>query len=101
MLANAAGPIMTLYFLAVQLPKLEFVATAAWFFLIINCSKVPLSANLGLITPGTLAFNAALAPFVALGIVAGRFLLHRLDQKRFEMLLLVLTALTALHLILS
>ena len=101
MLANAAGPIMTLYFLAVALPKLEFVATAAWFFLIVNLCKVPLSTNLGLIHPGSLLFNAALTPFVALGILTGRFFMHRINQKAFEYLLLILSALTALHLIVS
>jgi len=99
MLANAAGPIMALYFLAVQLPKLEFVATAAWYFLIVNLFKVPFSANLGFIRPESLLFNAALIPLVALGIASGRFFLHRLDQKLFEQLLLGLIGLTALHLI--
>jgi hypothetical protein len=47
MLANAAIPVMSVYFLAVSLPKLEFVATTAWFFLIINLFKVPFSAWLG------------------------------------------------------
>jgi len=101
MLANAAGPIMTLYFLAIELPKLEFVATAAWFFLIVNLCKVPLSANLGLIYPGSLLFNVVLTPFVALGILSGRSLVHRIDQRTFETLLLVLSTLTALHLIFS
>ena len=99
MIANAAGPIMTLYLLAIEVPKLELVGTTAWFFLIVNLCKVPLSTNLGLINQGSLCFNAALAPFVGLGIVGGRFLLHRIPQKTFERLLLVLTVLTALHLI--
>ena len=101
MLANAAGPVMTLYFLVLQLPKLEFVSTAAWFFLVVNLSKVPLSVNLGLIHPGSLLFNAALAPLVAVGVLAGRSVIHRIEQKRFEQLLIGLTALTALHLIFS
>ncbi len=99
MLANAAGPVMALYFLAVELPKMELVATSAWFFLFINLFKLPLSANLGFIQSGSLCFNAALIPFVGLGIVAGRLLLHRIDQGIFERLLLFLTVLTALHLI--
>jgi len=99
MLANAAGPIVTLFFLAVALPKLEFVGTAALFFLAVNLFKVPFSANLGFITLPSLGFNLALIPFVFVGIFGGRFLLHRLNQQLFEKVLLVLTALTALHLI--
>lgn len=100
MLANAAGPIMTLYFLAVALPKMEFVATAAWYFLIVNVFKIPFSANLGFIRPDSLCFNLLLVPAVALGIAGGRFLIHRIDQTVFERLLLALTALAAVHLIL-
>ena len=51
MVANAAGPIMVLYLLAMRLPKLEFVGTTAWFFMLINLFKVPFSADLGLINP--------------------------------------------------
>ena len=99
MLANAAGPIVTLFFLAVALPKLEFVATGALFFLVVNLFKVPFSMNLGFITLHSLAFNAVLTPLVAAGIYGGRFLVHRMDQRLFERVLLILTALTAFHLI--
>ena len=99
MLANAAGPVMTIYFLAIGLPKLEFVATAAWFFLVVNLCKIPLSTHLGLIHPGSLVFNAIQVPFVGLGILMGRSVMHRIDQRAFEYLLLILTAGTALHLI--
>ena len=36
MLANAAGPILSIYLLALKLPKEVFIGTAAWFFLVIN-----------------------------------------------------------------
>lgn len=100
MLANAAGPIVALFFLALGLPKLEFVGTAALYFLTVNLVKVPFSLNLGLVTHASLAFNAMLIPLVALGIVVGRFLLHRINQRLFEKILLLLTALTALQMIL-
>jgi uncharacterized membrane protein YfcA len=40
-----------------------------------------------------------LIPCVALGIFSGRCLLHRINQPLFEKILLLLTALTALHFI--
>lgn len=101
MLANAAGAVVTLFFLAVGLPKLELVATGALFFLVINLLKVPFSLQLGFITPGSLTFNLTLVPFVALGIFGGRFLLHRINQRLFEGLLLALTILSALQMIAS
>src|SRR5208283_3682403 len=47
MVANAAGPVMSLYLLAIGLPKLAFVGTGAWFFLLVNAFKIPFSVKLG------------------------------------------------------
>ena len=99
MLANAAGPAMTVYLLASRLPKYEFVGTAAWFFFFINLIKVPFSASLGFITPPTLLFNLLLAPAVLIGLFSGKFLLGKINQKAFEWILISLSLLGALRLI--
>lgn len=99
MLANAAGPIMALYFLAIALPKLEFVGTSAWFFLILNVFKVPFSAGLGLIHADTLLLNAMLVPAVAAGLLAGRWLVKKVPQRLFDGFLLTFAAVAALRLI--
>ncbi len=70
MLANAAGPLVALYMIAVSLPKYQLIGTSAWFFLVLNSFKIPFSANLGLINWSTLSINAAFAPVVALGMLA-------------------------------
>jgi hypothetical protein len=101
MLANAAGPIITIYCLAVGLPKFEVVGTLAWFFFIINAFKVPFSAGLGLIRSDTLLFNAMLIPAVVLGVFSGRWLLHRVPQRLFNLLMLAFAVLAALRLILG
>ncbi len=99
MLANAAGPVMALYFLAIKLPKYNLVGTSAWFFLLVNISKIPFSAHLGLIDQHTLLFNLALVPAVALGIFLGRWLIALVPQKHFELLLLVFAGLASLRLL--
>jgi hypothetical protein len=99
MLANAAGPVMGLYLLAISLPKKEFVGTSAWFFLIINLIKVPFSAQLGLINPHTLRFNLLLLPLIALGLFLGKSVVSRLSQKLFDSLVLVFAIVAALKLI--
>jgi uncharacterized protein len=99
MLANAASPIMTIYFLAVGLPKLEFVETAAWFFFLINAFKVPFSAGLGLIHPGTLRFNLMLSPAVLVGFLLGGWLIRRVPQRLFDSVLMMFAALAALRMI--
>ena len=41
MIANAAGPVAALYFLASGLPKYAFIGTSAWFFFLANIFKIP------------------------------------------------------------
>ena len=101
MIANAAGAVMTIYLLACRLPKYEFVGTAAWFFFLINVFKIPFSAWLGLITPQTLVFNAALAPAVIAGVFSGRFLLGKINQEAFEWLLIAMALAGSLRLALG
>ncbi len=91
LVANAAGPVMIVYLLAMRLPKLQFLGTAAWFFCVVNLVKVPFMLQLGLVNPGSLAANAVLVPLVVLGALAGRWVVLRLDQKRFELISFVLT----------
>jgi len=99
MLANAAGPIMTLYLLSMRLPKAAFIGTGAWYFLLINCVKVPFSMQLGLITMDSLWINLPLLPFVWAGSQAGRWLLSVTPQNRFETIVRVLAATAAIRLL--
>jgi uncharacterized protein len=100
MLANAAGPIMIIYLLAMRLPKNEFIGTGAWYFLILNCVKVPFSMNLGLINAESLKFNLILFPCVFIGVVAGIFLLKKIPQKAFTLAVQLLAVVAAMNMIL-
>jgi len=101
MLANAAGPVFGLYLLALAVPKLEFVGTSAWFFLMLNVFKVPFSWSLGLIDLQTLTLNAILCPMIVLGMLLGKAVVKRLPQKIFDSLILVFTAVAAMRLLLG
>jgi uncharacterized membrane protein YfcA len=101
MLANAAGPVATLYLLACRLPKLEFVGTGAWFFLLINAFKVPFSIQLGLLDARALILTAVATPAIVGGVWFGRWLLNKISQQLFEGLLLFFAAAGALRLIFS
>lgn len=100
MVANAAGPVMSLYLLAMRLPKLEFLGTGAAFFLLINWIKVPFVAQLGLINLESLKLNLYLLPAVAIGALAGRPIVERVNQRHFENGILIFTALAVLKLLL-
>lgn len=91
MIANAAGPVMMLYLLAMRLPKDEFLGTGAWFFAVVNWVKVPFSIGLGLITPQSLAFDAVLSAGVLVGAALGIIAARRIPQKAFSISMQVLT----------
>ncbi|MDQ5977878.1 MAG: uncharacterized protein QG602_850 [Verrucomicrobiota bacterium] len=99
MIANAAGPVMTLYLLAMRLPKLEFLGTGAAFFLVINWIKVPFAVQLGIINSSSLSLDLWLLPAVALGALLGRPIVERVNQRWFENLSLGFAALAALKLL--
>ncbi len=99
MVANAAGPVMGLYLLAVALPKDAFVGTAAWFFLLINLIKVPFSLQLGLISGPSLQLNLLLVPAIAGGLFLGRAAIARLPQKWFDTLVLGFALVAAVKLL--
>jgi uncharacterized membrane protein YfcA len=99
MLANAAGPVMSLFFLAMRLPKMVFVGTTAWFFCVINLVKVPFSMQLGLVTLPSLMLALSMAPVIAAGVFSGRWLLQRIPQRLFEILILSFAILGALRLL--
>ena len=99
MVANAAGPVMSLYLLAMRLTKLEFLGTGAAFFLVINWAKVPFAVQLGLITPASLQLNLCLFPAVAVGALLGRPVVTRVNQPIFENVVLALPALGAAKLL--
>jgi len=100
MVANAGGPVMPLYLLSAGFQKLGFLGTAAWFFLIVNVSKVPFSARLGLIDGPSLLLDAYLALFVIPGAVIGKLCVDRIDQVLFERPVIAATVVGGLQLLL-
>lgn len=99
LVANAAGPLMAVYFLAMRLPKMDFVGTGAVFFLLLNLFKVPFMVNLGLINAASFAVNLWLVPVVLLGGWLGRKLVMRVDQRAFENIALALSVVAGLKLL--
>jgi uncharacterized membrane protein YfcA len=86
MMANAAGPVMVIYLLAMRLPKNEFLGTGAWYYLILNWFKVPFSVHLGLINWNSLQFNLILLPLIVIGALAGVKLVKYIPEKFFNAL---------------
>ncbi|MEP6883872.1 MAG: sulfite exporter TauE/SafE family protein [Gammaproteobacteria bacterium] len=100
LVANAAGPLMAIYLVSMRLPKMQYVGTAAVFFMCLNLFKVPFMVNLGLITAHSFRFNLMLAPAVVIGALVGRWLVIRINQALFEKMVLSLSAIAGVLLLL-
>lgn len=99
MVANAGGAVMSLYLLSAGLGMLSFLGTTAWFFFLVNAFKVPFSVQLDLITGPSLLIDAMLVPAVLAGAMLGRWCIARLDQARFERIVLVVTVAASVNLV--
>ncbi len=98
-IANAAGPVMNLYLLSMDLPKDQFMGTGAWFFLIVNLAKLPIYVWQGLITTPSLLLDACLLPGVLVGALLGKQLYNRLPQRAFEIVVISLTLISGFSLL--
>ena len=97
MVGNLAGPISNIYFLAMRLPKNQFIGTAAWLFLIINVFKLPFHYFIWeTISKETLLLDLKFIPGIILGFVLGIKLVKLINEVFFRKMILVLTALGAI-----
>ena len=99
MIANAAGPVMTVFLLSQRLEKREHLGVFCRFFLFINLFKLPFSNSVGIISGPSLLTNLVLLPGVFLGIYLGWQILKRIPQDAFENTLAILTAFAAIWLV--
>ncbi len=97
MLGNLAGAFTNIFFLAMRLPKNEFVGTAAWLFLITNAIKLPLHIFVWkTITPQTLLIDLKLLPAIGVGLLIGVRLVRMINEKQYRRFILVVTAIGAI-----
>lgn len=102
-LGNAAGPVMGIYLVSLNLPKEKLMGTNAWFFFLVNSTKVPLfvTQNPPMIDKHGMIFDACVIPLVVLGAMTGVKILPKIPQKQFEIIILVLAGLAAVKLLCS
>ncbi len=98
-LANAGGPIVSVYFLIAKLTPLEFIGTSAPYYSLLNCMKIPGFLRNGIISPAVLLQVAWAVPLVPLGAWIGRLLIRRWQPQTFERVILILLVVTALFLL--
>ena len=100
MIGNLAGPIANIYFLAIRLPKNEFIGTAAWLFFIINIFKLPFHFFVWkTVSVETLVLNSVLVPALLLGFFMGVSLVKLISNLHYRRFILAVTAIGALVLL--
>ena len=97
MVGNLAGVFSNIYFLAIKLPKNEFIGTAAWLFFIINLFKVPFHIwSWGTINLVSFQISLSLIPAVIMGFMLGVSIVKKIKNDRYRQLILLLTGLGGL-----
>ena len=97
MVGNLAGAFSNIYFLAIKLPKNEFIGTAAWLFFIINLFKVPFHIWVWeTINLESLKISLTLIPAVISGLLLGVFLVKKINNDKYRKLILIFTGLGGL-----
>ncbi len=93
MIGNLAGPISNIYFLAMRLPKNEFIGTGAWLFFIINVFKLPFHFFVWkTVTKESLVLNLTLIPAIVIGFFIGARLVKRISNVNYRRFIIVVTS---------
>ena len=92
MLGNLAGAFANVYFLAMRMPKNDFIGTAAWVFLVINVFKLPFQIFFWKnITVHSLQTDLLLLPALAIGFVCGIKIVRYIKDDNYRKLVMLLT----------
>ena len=102
MVGNAAGALMSIYLLSMNLPKNNFIGTQAWFFLIVNISKVPLHIWLWkTINVNTAILNLTMVPAIILGAFIGIRIIKKFNEQVYRYFIIALTLIAAVKLLIK
>ncbi|HYO89475.1 MAG TPA: sulfite exporter TauE/SafE family protein [Candidatus Limnocylindrales bacterium] len=94
-MANTGAPPYTAYMMLQKVDPVAFAGTATLFFAIINALKMP-----GLVVSGIFDWQLFLAtlwvvPLIPLLILAGRYMVMRINHRAFDRLMLALLAMAS------
>lgn len=97
MLGNLAGAFSNIYFLAMRMPKNDFIGTASWVFLVINLFKLPFQIFFWKnITTESLYTDLLLLPSVLIGFWLGIKIVSKIKEDNYRKVVILLTFLGAL-----
>ncbi len=97
--AHGAGPVVSLFLIPQQMPKVIYVGTSVLVFTWINWIKLPFFVSQGIITPETLRVGLYYSPLVPVGVWLGVWLNRRFSERFFLRVVYALTFVTGLQLL--
>ena len=101
MIGNMAGAFANLYFLAMRVPKNDFIGTTAWLFLCMNLFKLPFQLFVWKnIDWRSFATDLVVAPVLALGFWIGIIIVRNIKEGHYRRLVLLLTLAGAIAMLL-
>jgi uncharacterized membrane protein YfcA len=98
-LAHAAGPIIAMYLLPLNLDRQLFVGTCAIYFFILNSAKLPTYYAAGMFKYSSLAFTLQFLPLVIAGALFGLWINKRMSDKFFLRIVYVITFCLGLYIL--
>ena len=90
-LAHAAGPIIAMYLLPMNMDRQVFVGTCALHFFVLNSAKLPAYAGSNMFQHAPPSFSLRFLPLVFAGAIFGAWLNRRLNDKVFARVVYVVT----------
>jgi len=97
MIGNAAGPALSVYLLSRKMDKFTFVATGAWFIMILNYIKIPLQIFIwDNVTWAGLLLNFMAIPFIILGGITGIKIIKTLPEQNFKRIIQILVIISSI-----
>lgn len=100
MIGNAAGPLFSVYLLALGFKKNNFMGTMTWFFFIINLTKLPMQIFFWHnITFKFTTLALCMIPAITAGALLGVVIIRKLNEKSFRYIIIVMTLIAAIRLL--
>ncbi len=102
MIGNAAGPIVSIYFLTLGLNKKNFLGTTALFFFFVNLFKVPFHVYFwGTISYMTFIKAFFMLPFIFIGALIGYYTVKMFSEELFKKIIIFFIILSTIQLFLK
>lgn len=98
-LAHAASPVMQMYLLPQNLEKMNFAATTAAYFWMLNLIKMIPFATQGRIEIPNLILGAVMLPLIPLGVASGYWLVTIMKPKHYIGFIYSILAITSVMLV--